>query len=226
MAVLTVEASSPSTVNMAWFSSTFRWTLCHWPSLRPEPTGQIKLKLEAKLTERSISSTQKSWSYLKKCQYVCSSSLSRSHKRWPCLLIGLLPPSHQLVLWTSADHWGSMSWRTDWLTECRCHSDPVVSRKMWSWKRQKTSWSRHRKTSGCSKMNGRKRDKNVFLWKILDLLMLLLMNYLCFWTLTCKQNFVCSRLNMAWCHKQDLEAEKIRWKQKLWKIISIIYYCG
>lgn len=44
MAVLTVEASSPSTVNMAWFSRTFRWTLCHWPSLRPEPAGQSGLK--------------------------------------------------------------------------------------------------------------------------------------------------------------------------------------
>lgn len=46
MAVLTVEASSPSTVNKAWFSSTFRWTPCHWPSLRPEPAGEERSKSE------------------------------------------------------------------------------------------------------------------------------------------------------------------------------------
>lgn len=163
IAVLTVEASSPSTVNMAWLSNTFRWMLCHWPSLRPEPTGQIKRKLEteSELTERSWKSTQKSWAHLKKCQYVCSSSVSRSHRRLPCLLTGLPPPSHQLVLWTSAAHWGSTSWRTNWLIEYHCHSDLVVSGKMWSWKRRKTSWIRRRKMSGYAKMNGRKKGRDI-----------------------------------------------------------------
>lgn len=56
MAVLTVEASSPSTVNMAWFSSTFRWTLCHWPSLRLEPAGHDQtwvLKLRKSMERRA-----------------------------------------------------------------------------------------------------------------------------------------------------------------------------
>ena len=89
-----------------------------------------------------------SWAHLMRSLYVCSSSASHSCRRWPCPPSVPPPPSRPPAPLTSAARWGSTSWKTDWLTGCRCRSDLAAAGRTWSWRRRRRSWTRRRRMSG------------------------------------------------------------------------------